>query len=64
MQVPQSHTGRSQESGLLTLRVERRKALLHRHSLDSLQDHDALVKGDAWHLDTAHAFNFFPGTNR
>ncbi|XP_024387469.1 uncharacterized protein [Physcomitrium patens] len=26
-------------------------------------DHDALVEGNAWHLDTAHAFNFFPGTN-
>lgn len=32
--------------------------------IDLLQDHDALVEGNAWHLDTAHAFNFFPGTNR
>lgn len=26
-------------------------------------DHDALIEGNAWYLDTAHAFNFFPGTN-
>ena len=37
---------------------------LHRNSLDISQDHDALIEGNAWHLDTAHAYNFFPGTNR
>ncbi|KAG6548319.1 hypothetical protein Mapa_010185 [Marchantia paleacea] len=27
------------------------------------QDCAALTEGDAWHLDDAHAFNFFPGTD-
>jgi len=26
-------------------------------------DYAALVEGNAWHLDSAHGFNFFPGTN-
>ncbi|BBN13449.1 hypothetical protein MPTK1_6g03570 [Marchantia polymorpha subsp. ruderalis] len=27
------------------------------------RDCAALIEGDAWHLDDAHAFNFFPGTD-